>query len=113
MNESSQSSGTPMGDTIDIPVENMGVGVFNALGDMVGGLVELNRFACAKAHEGIALLKEKFAKSEEATEELDTTLPIDPVLRHSARPVAEESINHGPTEPVRVVRPIGDETQAG
>lgn len=113
LNESSQSSSVQLGDTIDIPIENMGMGVFNALGDVIGGLVALNRFAAAKAQQGVSLLKEKFAKSETLEEEVDTTLPIDPVLRRSAHTMAEEPTKsataRNPSEPARVVEQVEEE----
>ncbi|HIJ85726.1 MAG: hypothetical protein HW380_1028 [Magnetococcales bacterium] len=68
-------------DSIVIPVEDMGTGIFNILGDMIGGIVNLHRFATTKTNEGLAILKEKFGKEEESAEEEMESLPIDPVLR--------------------------------
>lgn len=79
VNESSEES-------IAIPVEDLGTGLFNALGDVIGGLVGLHRIADAKAREGLAILKEKINKDKTSEEDAITEkLPIDPALRPSTQ----------------------------
>lgn len=71
-------------DTVSIPVEDLGVGLFNILGDMIGGLIGLQLFAFAKAREGLATIKEKMGNSETSGGDDSEPLPIDPALRPAA-----------------------------
>ncbi|MBF0421656.1 MAG: hypothetical protein HQL73_01550 [Magnetococcales bacterium] len=83
-------------EIVEIRVENMGTGVFNILGDMIAGLVELNRFAVGRAREGVELIKEKLSKGDSSEEELSHELPLDPSLRPSATHI-RRSLGDDPT----------------
>ncbi|MBF0348867.1 MAG: hypothetical protein HQL81_14465 [Magnetococcales bacterium] len=87
----------PTEETIDIPVENMGTGIFNMLGDMIGGLVDLHQVAHAKLREGVAVLQDRLKGKEAPDDDMIEPLPIDPTLKsmpHPARTPSEMPIDH-------------------
>ncbi|MBF0133803.1 MAG: hypothetical protein HQL75_14610 [Magnetococcales bacterium] len=100
------SANESLEESVIVPVEDLGTGLFNVLGDVVGGLVNLHRVADGKAREGLAILKEKISKSSPVEEEAVTEeLPIDPALRpsaHHARFKVKDSIDEylEPVEPL-------------
>ncbi len=46
---------------IEVPVENLGAGIVNALGDMVGGMIGLSNSAVGAVQSGVQTVKEKVA----------------------------------------------------
>lgn len=90
------SANESLEESVIVPVEDLGTGLFNVLGDVVGGLVNLHRVADGKAREGLAILKEKMSKGGSAEEAVAEELPIDPALRpsaHHARFKVKDSID--------------------
>jgi hypothetical protein len=48
---------------VDVPVESLGAGIVNLLGDMVGGLVGLGRSTILSFQDGMEVVKRKVEKS--------------------------------------------------
>jgi hypothetical protein len=57
-------------EAIHVPVENLGQGIINALGDMVGGMVGLKGTAEESLKKSVDFVKEKISPSEKDEEAL-------------------------------------------
>jgi hypothetical protein len=69
-------------ETIHVPVENLGAGLVNALGDMVGGMIGLKKSTTISVKKGVQAVKDQVAQSitkDEIPEEpvVDTEVVVD------------------------------------
>lgn len=59
---------------VEVPVEDLGTGIFNILGEMVGGVVDLQRQATDKVRQGMGM----FFKGDGSTHVEEEELPLEP-----------------------------------
>jgi hypothetical protein len=64
------ADGEPI-EVIHVPVEELGQGLFNALGDLVGGMVGLKNSTAASLKGGVEIIKERVSPSPTVSEDLD------------------------------------------
>ncbi|MBF0447878.1 MAG: hypothetical protein HQL67_06725 [Magnetococcales bacterium] len=77
---------------IYVPIEELGTGLFNALGDMVGGAVALTNTTSHTLQKGAQTLKEKVAqlRNKKPTEQEGELLDMEESYEYELEPTSEE-----------------------
>jgi hypothetical protein len=74
-------------EAVHVPVEDLGIGIVNALGDMVGGMVGLQQSTRESLKRGVQIVKDKVSKSDDQEEAQDVVaededLPTGNILKN-------------------------------
>ncbi|MBF0453966.1 MAG: hypothetical protein HQL72_04000 [Magnetococcales bacterium] len=60
---------SPQFEGVEVPVEDLGAGIFRALGDVVGGVIGLSSATANSLKKGVDIVKKKVSNADNSGEE--------------------------------------------